>query len=205
MAIEEKYCDVCGHVLNLHKDNVYDAVKKVVMPLGFINNTEVWSATNCPYCNCQILLKQKYAKENKLPELDAEKKTEESNLNGFTVERLKEYADREPPKKRTMDGVMQTIYRKPRTGKTTELIRRCAENGGRIVCADAIRARCVNEMAESMNFNILYPLTFDDLQTKKYRGQGVRKVYIDNADALIKRMYPDLEIDTIVIDNLEVE
>lgn len=164
MAIEEKYCDVCGHVLNLHKDNVYRVKGK-----NLFGNEVIHDATDCPYCGCQYELKLRYetTKESKPKEMSFQEMIEFEKTLHNVDRRLEKFLEGEPPKKRTDDGVMQTIYRKPRTGKTTELIRRCAENGGRIVCADAIRARCINEMAESMNFNILYPLTFDDLQTKK--------------------------------------
>lgn len=98
---------------------------------------------------------------------------------------------------------MEIIYDKPRTGKTTKLIKKCAENDGYIVCKDKQRVKEVAQMAKSMGLRIPYPLTFYELISKEYYAQGIRKIYIDNADELIKMIAPGLEVECIVMDNLE--
>lgn len=100
---------------------------------------------------------------------------------------------------------MEIIYREPRTGKTTELIKKCAEKGGYIVCLDNNRANMIAEMARNMNVKIPFPLTFHELITNRYYSRGIRKVYIDNADELIQFMAPGIEVDTIVLDKIEME
>lgn len=98
---------------------------------------------------------------------------------------------------------MEIIYREPRTGKTTELIKKCAEKGGYIVCPDNERANMIAEMARNMNAKIPFPLTFHELITNRYYARGIRKVYIDNADELIRRIAVGVEVDTIVMDKLK--
>ena len=58
MEIKEVNCSVCNHPLNISKENVY--VAKNVKNLLFGN--EDWSATDCPYCGCQNLLKRRFEK-----------------------------------------------------------------------------------------------------------------------------------------------
>lgn len=96
----------------------------------------------------------------------------------------------------------EIIYKKPREGKTTELIKRCAENGGYIVSATQERAKLVFQMAKSMGHNIPFPLTFDELIHDMYYAKGVRKIYIDDAMELIQKIARGLEVEAIAIDDL---
>ncbi|MCM1224198.1 MAG: hypothetical protein NC548_58075 [Lachnospiraceae bacterium] len=97
---------------------------------------------------------------------------------------------------------MEIIYRKPKTGKTTELIKRCAEKGGYIVCQDMKRAKIIFKMAKEMNSNIPFPLTFHELLTGEYYGKGVRRIYIDNVEVLIQQIASGVEVDSIVLEDL---
>lgn len=96
---------------------------------------------------------------------------------------------------------MKIIYDKPRTGKTTELIKRCAENGGYIVCINENSRDDI--MEKEMKVKIPYPLTFGEFLGGRYYPQGVKRVYIDNADMLIKTIAKGVDVDSIVMDNLE--
>lgn len=96
----------------------------------------------------------------------------------------------------------EVIFKKPAQGKTTELIKRCAENGGYIVSADTMRARYTFEMARNLGYNIPYPLTFHELLEKQYYIKGVKKIYIDDAMELIQRIAKGLEIEAVAIDDL---
>ena len=58
MKIKEVKCEVCNHPLNIVKENVY--VAKNVN--NFLSDDEDWSATDCPYCGCQNLLKRRFEK-----------------------------------------------------------------------------------------------------------------------------------------------
>lgn len=56
MEIKEMNCKVCNHPLNIRKENVY--VAKVEN--AFFRTSENYSATDCPYCGCQNLLKRRF-------------------------------------------------------------------------------------------------------------------------------------------------
>lgn len=96
----------------------------------------------------------------------------------------------------------EVIYKKPREGKTTELIKRCDENGGYIVCATSMRARHAYEMAKDLGYKIPYPLTFDELLERQYYAKGAKKIYIDDAMELIQKIASGLEVEAVAIDDL---
>lgn len=83
------------------------------------------------------------------------------------------------------------------------MIKKCAEKGGYIVCLDENRANMIAEMARNMNAKIPFPLTFHELITNRYYARGIRKVYIYNADELIRSIAVGVEVDTIVMDKME--
>lgn len=60
MEIKEKNCEVCGHTLNISKENTY--IVKVENML--FHNTDDYDATDCPYCGCQNLLHKRYRKSD---------------------------------------------------------------------------------------------------------------------------------------------
>ncbi len=98
---------------------------------------------------------------------------------------------------------MKIILRPPRAGKTTELIERCYKHGGYIVCPDSRCACEINRMAKEMDMRIAYPLTFSEFLAKRYNKRGVKRFYIDNADALIRMLAAGVEVDSIVMDKLD--
>lgn len=97
---------------------------------------------------------------------------------------------------------IEIIYKKQGGGKTTELIKRCAKNGGYIVSASQKRADFVFKMSIDLGYKIPYPITFDDLLKGRYYAKGVRKIYIDDALELIQRIARGLEVEAIAIDDL---
>lgn len=97
---------------------------------------------------------------------------------------------------------IEIIYKKPREGKTTELIKRCAENGGVIVSANYMRARRTYEMAKSLGYEIPMPITHENLLDKYYCNGDMKKIYIDDAVELIQKIANGLEIKSITIDDL---
>lgn len=96
---------------------------------------------------------------------------------------------------------MKIIFKEPRTGKTTELIKRCAILGGYIVCKDKRNADYIIEMATELGAKIPYPITFDEFLSKRYYGKGVDRFYIDNADMLLQKIAGNVRIESIVIDD----
>lgn len=99
----------------------------------------------------------------------------------------------------------KVIYKKPREGKTTDLIKMCAKNGGVIVSADSMRAKATYEMAKNMGYEIPMPITHRNL-LDRYFGKGhINKIYIDDATELIDKIAQDArisEVEAIAIDDL---
>lgn len=54
-----------------------------------------------------------------------------------------------------------------------------------------------------MDMRIAYPLTFSEFLAKRYNKRGVKRFYIDNADALIRMLAAGVEVDSIVMDKLD--
>jgi hypothetical protein len=70
-------------------------------------------------------------------------------------------------------------------GKTTELIKMCAKQGGYMVVHSRNEASRVFHAAKEMGEDIPFPLTFDELLKGQYYGPGVHQVFIDNVDMLL--------------------
>lgn len=98
---------------------------------------------------------------------------------------------------------MKIIKRKRQSGKTTELIRLCAENGGYIVCRSDNMASAIQDQAGEMGLDIPFPLTYTEFIEGKYYGAGVRKIYIDDAEALLEKMAHGVELEAITISDTE--
>lgn len=85
---------------------------------------------------------------------------------------------------------MQIIVSGRRSGKTTKLIKLCAEKGGLIVCANVQRVESIAKMAREMGLKIPQPITFDELRERQYYGTGVKQFYIDDAEYLLQYLTP---------------
>lgn len=97
---------------------------------------------------------------------------------------------------------MEIIIKKPREGKTTELIRRCAEHGGYIVSANQMRAKATFKMAKEMGYKIPFPITFYEFLQGHFYAKGIKRFYIDDAHEILKEIARGVEIDSITIDDL---
>ena len=69
------------------------------------------------------------------------------------------------------------------TGRTTELIKKAAENHKYIVCCDLRRAHFIANMARDFGLNIPFPVTIQELPI---RSRWIDDVYIDDADILLQ-------------------
>lgn len=94
---------------------------------------------------------------------------------------------------------MEVIYKKPGTGKTTELIKMCEQDYGYIVCADMRQVKMVQQMAMEMGCKIPYPTTFETFLSGKYYAPGVKKFYIDDADWLISKLARGNEVKAVTM------
>lgn len=83
-------------------------------------------------------------------------------------------------------------------GKTTELIRLCANTPGScLVCAEL--SHCVEavEMAETMGLKIPTLMTFDEFIDGRFRGKHITAFYIDNVDMLLLRLARGVNIPVV--------
>lgn len=88
---------------------------------------------------------------------------------------------------------MKLLYKRRRTGRTTELIYRCAQaekNGevSYIVCHSDREAFRIARQAKEMNLIIGFPITFDEFLHHALAGRNIRNLFIDNADMLLQRL-----------------
>lgn len=93
---------------------------------------------------------------------------------------------------------MKVICRPRQMGKTYDLIKRCASEGGYIVCCAHKEVDKVYNMAKCMNLNIPFPITYTEFILGHYPPAGVKKFHIDNLD-LCLQMYSKVPISTITL------
>jgi hypothetical protein len=92
------------------------------------------------------------------------------------------------------------IIQKPRNdGKTTELIKKSAENFSYIVCHDHQEAHRISEQARLMELNIPFPITFNEFLQGQFSGRGINSFLIDNADWLLNSLAKGVEIKCITL------
>lgn len=88
---------------------------------------------------------------------------------------------------------MKLLYRRRRTGRTTELIQRCAQaerNGevSYIVCRSNEESYRIAKQAREMNLVIGFPISFDEFLHHSYAGEHIYNFFIEDADMLLQRM-----------------
>jgi len=83
---------------------------------------------------------------------------------------------------------MQIILRPRGTGKTTEIIRQCAEKGGYIVCKDLRECKRIEKAAREAGYSIPFPISFDEFLSKPSYGRNIQQFLIDDADLLLQRL-----------------
>jgi hypothetical protein len=81
---------------------------------------------------------------------------------------------------------MKIDIRPRRAGKTTDLIKECAENGGYIVCAYKREAYNIFDAAKKMGLDIPLPITFNEFVRGEFVGTGIKVIYIDNIELCIQ-------------------
>ena len=97
---------------------------------------------------------------------------------------------------------MDVIYRKKRTGRTSELIARAASTGAYIVCANSERRRNIVALARDLDIKIRHPVTIGEhRQDPTWRGSWVRNIVIDDLDACLQGLFPSLDIEAIVLED----
>ncbi len=94
---------------------------------------------------------------------------------------------------------MEITYQPRRSGKTEQLLQRASKCNGYIVCMHANECSRMFRLAQKLNIDINFPITFSELLNKKLYHRGVRKVHIDNADAFIEHVSAGLDVQTITL------
>ena len=73
------------------------------------------------------------------------------------------------------------------SGRTTELIRLCAENKGTVIVASSLGSeKYIVDMAKRMGLDIPAPISFSEFCDGKARWQGYSGYYFDNLDASLR-------------------
>lgn len=81
---------------------------------------------------------------------------------------------------------MEIKYWPERSGKTTALIKECAEKGGYIVCHSFTQASILADIAKKLDLSINFPMTFSEYIRGDFNPKGVEKVYIDDIDLCLR-------------------
>lgn len=99
---------------------------------------------------------------------------------------------------------IEVINRGRVTGRTTEMIRRCAKhNYALIVTPSKARAQSVFEQARSQGINIPFPITFKEFCRGEFCGRNVDAFLFDDLDASLKEMAMWVPIEAVVIEGDE--
>lgn len=91
---------------------------------------------------------------------------------------------------------MNIIYGKKGTGKTTDLIKICAKEGGYIVCHSFMEASRVFKTAQELGFKINMPITFPEFMKGCFHKH---KIYIDNIDLCLSSFFRGVDIRAISV------
>lgn len=99
---------------------------------------------------------------------------------------------------------IEVINRGRVTGRTTELIRRCAKhNYALIVTPSKARAQSVFGQARSQGIYIPFPITFKEFCRGEFCGRNVDAFFFDDLDASLKEMAMWAPIEAVVIEGNE--
>lgn len=74
-------------------------------------------------------------------------------------------------------------------GKTTQLIKKCAEyKYALIICHNKHLCEWTFSLAEKLGFAIPMPITYDDLMRGTYRGKSIDAFLLDNVDLFLRSL-----------------
>jgi len=98
---------------------------------------------------------------------------------------------------------LKKIIRQRQAGKSSELIRIAEETNAYIIVATRARAVCLADMAQKQGRHILFPVTLREYEQSRFRGSHVRRVLIDDADAVLEQVFKEVTIDAITMTGQE--
>ena len=94
---------------------------------------------------------------------------------------------------------MKVIHKPRQTGKTTELIKIAAQEGGYIVCNSSDEAYRISKAAEEIGKQILFPITYDEYLNGFFCGKNIKAFYIDNVEFLLSRISRGVPVNAISV------
>ena len=94
---------------------------------------------------------------------------------------------------------MDVIVTGRQGGKTTQLIRRAAEQFAYIVCPDREQVQFIQQQARQMGLKIPQPITWDDFIQRRWHGRGIRAFMLDNLDACIQSMARGVPVTAVTL------
>lgn len=93
---------------------------------------------------------------------------------------------------------MQKIILPKGAGKTTELIKRSAEDYGYIVCKDVREASRIHNLAMDMGYKIPLPITYHEFKNGPMLGRCIKGLHIDNVEMFVQS-FTNIPVKTITI------
>lgn len=86
-----------------------------------------------------------------------------------------------------------------RSGKTLELIKRSAKDGIYILTSSKRRADDLFRYAQSVGFDIPYPITMDDYRRSRFHGSSLERdgIYIDQADDILHQLFSGIDLKAV--------
>ena len=83
---------------------------------------------------------------------------------------------------------MKVICRPRQAGKTTEIIKRAADEFLYIVCINRHEVVRIAAQAKEMGLDIPFPVTIDEVLNGRMQGSRIKGFAVDNADLIIERL-----------------
>ena len=80
---------------------------------------------------------------------------------------------------------MDKIILLPGQGKTTRLIKKCAKEGGYIVCLSLDECSRIASIAKDLELNINFPISFGEFISGQYYAKGIKKFHPSNIECNI--------------------
>ena len=101
---------------------------------------------------------------------------------------------------------MKIIIKPRQTGRTTELIKRCAEyRYALIVCPSRRQVEFVFRKACELGFEIPNPITFREFVDGMFYGKNIDAFLFDNLDAALESFARGVLVDAVVFKKCEEE
>ena len=94
---------------------------------------------------------------------------------------------------------MKVILKARNAGKTIELIKLSAKNGGYIICRSMEEASGIQKTAIKMGLSIPFPISWDEFIKKRYYAKGIKSFLIDNADDLLQELCKNIKLEAITL------